>query len=58
MSTAISTPERISLFYTPSGHYFASAADAAFWTRVEREREARELECRRQYEAQQAERVA
>ena len=29
-------------FHTPSGRYFAIAADAAFWTKVEQEREARE----------------
>lgn len=29
-------------FYTPGGSYYASAADAAFWTKVERERVERE----------------
>ena len=41
-------------FHTPSGKYFASAADAAFWTKVELEREAREATRREQHEARQA----
>ena len=51
---AVNIPASTSPFHTPSGRYFASAADAAFWTRVELARAAREQERREQYEARQA----
>ena len=45
-------------FHTPIDRYFASAADAAFWTKLEVERAKREAEYCRLYEARQAERSA
>ena len=47
-------PAEQSTFHTPSGRYYANAADAAFWAKVEQEREAREEERRQQYDARQA----
>ena len=47
---AVNIPADTSPFYTPSGRYFASAADARFWTRVELERAAREAARQQQRE--------
>jgi hypothetical protein len=47
-----------SAFHTPSGRYFANESDAAFWTKVEQEREQRESERRAAYLARQLENVA
>ena len=50
MHPTSSSPASSSPFYTPSGRYFAAAADARFWTTLEQEREARELERQQQHE--------
>ena len=50
MQPTSSTPTGTSPFHTPSGRYFASAADAAFWTNVEQERGAREQARRQEHE--------
>ena len=53
MSTTSTNPAEQSTFRTPSGKYFASAADAAFWTKAELERAARDAARREQHEARQ-----
>lgn len=41
--------EPASPYYTPSGHYYASQSDAAFWTKVENERAERDAARRAAY---------